>query len=300
METETEKKLREFFSAGLKFEQKNHENINLAYLFGSYAKGRITPLSDVDVGVLLDDKIDPKVYFDIQLDLSDQLSSYLNKEVEVVILNRADPRLSYQVMKYGKIVFEKDRNLKADFERKALNIYFDLKPMFDFYEKKLLERIKEGRFGKTYRGSRNSSALRVAQGGELVEPQRLEDYLKSLKEHQKATQDELEDSDVLLTYVERKLQLAAQVSIDLGNHLISSFGFETPKDYKDIFEILAKEGVISKDLCSNMKKIAGFRNILVHDYLSIDVGKVADVLQYGLGDLEDFSTAIVEFFEKRG
>lgn len=87
------------------------------------------------------------------------------------------------------------------------------------------------------------------------------------------TQDELEDSDVLLTYVERKLQLAAQVSIDLGNHLIAYFGFETPKDYKDIFEILAKEGVISKDLSSNMKKIAGFRNILVHDYLSIDVGK---------------------------
>lgn len=93
--------------------------------------------------------------------------------------------------------------------------------------------------------------------------------------------------------------MAAQVSIDLGNHLISSFGFEIPKDYKDIFEILAKEGVISKNLCSNMKKIAGFRNILVHDYLSIDVGKVADVLRYGLGDLEDFSTAIVEFFEKR-
>ena len=144
-------KLRDFF-------QKNHEDINLAYLFGSHAKSRITPTSDVDIAVLLGNKIDPKAYFDIQLELSDHLSSYLNKEVEVVILNRADPRLSYQVIKYGKIVFEKDRNMKADFERKSLNIYFDLKPMFDFYEKKLLERIKEGKFGKTYRGSRNSSS----------------------------------------------------------------------------------------------------------------------------------------------
>lgn len=128
--------------------------------------------------------------------------------------------------------------------------------------------------------------------------ERLEEYVKSLKEHQKVTQDELENSDVLLTYVERKLQLAAQVCIDLGNHLISYFGFETPKDYKEIFEILAKEGVISKDLCSNMKKIAGFRNILVHDYLSIDIGKVADVLHRGLDDFDSFSTAIVDFFEK--
>lgn len=104
---------------------------------------------------------------------------------------------------------------------------------------------------------------------------------------------------MLLTYVERKLQLAAQACIDLGNHLISHFGFETPKDYKEIFEILAKEGVISKNLCSNMKKIAGFRNILVHDYLSIDVRKVAEVLSSGLDDFDDFSTAIVGFFKKK-
>ena len=129
--------------------------------------------------------------------------------------------------------------------------------------------------------------------------QRLEEYLKSLMEHEKTSKDELQDSDVLLTFVERKLQLAAQVCIDLGNHLISYFGFETPKDYKEIFQILAKEGVISKDLSSNMKRMAGFRNILVHDYLSVDIGKVAEVLNSGLRDFDDFSTAVVEFFEKR-
>ena len=55
-----------------------------------------------------------------------------------------------------------------------------------------------------------------------------------------------------------------------------------------------------------MKKIVrildletGFRNILVHDYLTIDVGKVAEVLHYGLDDFDEFSTAVVEFFEKR-
>lgn len=122
--------------------------------------------------------------------------------------------------------------------------------------------------------------------------------MKSLRQHENATPDELEDSDVLLTYVERKLQLATQVCIDLGNHLISYFGFETPKDYKEIFEVLAKEGVISKSLSDRMKKMAGFRNILVHDYLSIDVEKVADILHYGLTDFDAFSTATIEYFEK--
>jgi predicted nucleotidyltransferase len=149
IEMEMETRLRRFF-------QENHKNVDLAYLFGSYAKGKVNRLSDVDVAVLLSGKIDPEVYFDVQLDFAGELSSYLGKEVEVVILNRADPRLCYQVIKYGGIVFEKTRDFKADFEAKALSTYFDLKPMFEFYEKKLLERIKEGRFGKTYGGSRNS------------------------------------------------------------------------------------------------------------------------------------------------
>ena len=151
IEMEMNTKLRKFF-------RENHKNVDLAYLFGSYAKGKVTPLSDVDVAVLLNDKIKSEVYFDMKLDFADQLSSYLGKEVEVVILNIADPRLSYQVIKHGEMVFEKTRDLKANFEKKALNTYFDLKPMFEFYEKKLFERIKEGKFGKTYRGSRNPSA----------------------------------------------------------------------------------------------------------------------------------------------
>ena len=128
--------------------------------------------------------------------------------------------------------------------------------------------------------------------------QKLEDYLKSLKPYKKIDQKELEESNELLAFIERRLQLAAQVCIDLGNHLISIYSFKSPESYAEIFDILAKEKVISKELSLTMRKIVGFRNILVHDYLSVDVKIVKDVLHNTLGYFERFSSAIVRFIKR--
>lgn len=45
-----------------------------------------------------------------------------------------------------------------------------------------------------------------------------------------------------------------------------------------------EEGIIPFELAAKMKKIAGFRNILVHDYLEIDHKMVFN----SLSDLNDF------------
>ncbi len=45
-----------------------------------------------------------------------------------------------------------------------------------------------------------------------------------------------------------------------------------------------EEGIISLDLAETMQKIAGFRNILVHDYLEID----QQIVYATLNKLQDF------------
>lgn len=106
----------------------------------------------------------------------------------------------------------------------------------------------------------------------------------------------LEDT-VSQDIAERNLQIAIQVCLDIGTHIISALGLEHPQDYKDIFPILGKEGIIPDEFASKITSMAGFRNILVHDYLKIDLNRVYSNLQR-LEDFSQFARHISEFVQK--
>jgi uncharacterized protein YutE (UPF0331/DUF86 family) len=57
-------------------------------------------------------------------------------------------------------------------------------------------------------------------------------------------------------------------------------------------------GVLSPDFARHLAPLAGLRNILVHEYLSVDWDKVYDNLAY-LEDLERFSAAIRRWLRQR-
>ena len=98
---------------------------------------------------------------------------------------------------------------------------------------------------------------------------------------------------------ERYLQLAIEAALDIGNHLISRLGLRKPERYHDIFIILGENGIIPTSFSKNIVKMAGFRNILVHAYLDLDLDIVYDILQTIGEDLEHFAKYIVEFIEKQ-
>ncbi|MBM7867423.1 DUF86 domain-containing protein [Heliobacterium gestii] len=65
---------------------------------------------------------------------------------------------------------------------------------------------------------------------------------------------------------------------------------------RDIFAVLAESGVIAETHLANLKKMAQFRNLLVHDYARIDPEIIYAVLYNGLNDIEMFFTEIKERF----
>ncbi len=78
------------------------------------------------------------------------------------------------------------------------------------------------------------------------------------------------------------LQLAIQVCIDVGAHLIGELGLEAPSDYRGVFESLQKAGLEPR-LADRLADAAGMRNILVHDYLEVD----DEIVWAALGRLDD-------------
>jgi uncharacterized protein YutE (UPF0331/DUF86 family) len=84
--------------------------------------------------------------------------------------------------------------------------------------------------------------------------------------------------------IERNLQVAAQSVVDIANRIISLDALEKPRDYYGAILILGQAGILPSDFAQKLAPIAGFRNILVHDYLEIDWNEVYCNLQH-LDDL---------------
>ena len=89
------------------------------------------------------------------------------------------------------------------------------------------------------------------------------------------------------------VQTAAQITIDLANHVIAADGHRAPRDYGDAFRVLAEVGVLGPELAGRMVALAGARNLIVHLYAEVDDERLARaVREGGLDDLSAFAAAI--------
>ena len=91
---------------------------------------------------------------------------------------------------------------------------------------------------------------------------------------------------------ERGLQLAAEIVLDVGNHILSAHYGESSRDYEDVISRLAARQVIDDALRTRLKGLGGFRNLLVHGYLELDPDRVADYLADAPSQFTDFLAAI--------
>ncbi len=124
---------------------------------------------------------------------------------------------------------------------------------------------------------------------------KLEEYIQELEKlRSSASLEGFLNDKGLQDRVERNLHLAIESVIDIGNQIISEYGYRLPETYGDVFIVLAENKVISRDFAEVLVKMAGFRNVLVHDYLKINKERVYENLQK-LGDFNKFVQKIEQF-----
>jgi uncharacterized protein YutE (UPF0331/DUF86 family) len=92
---------------------------------------------------------------------------------------------------------------------------------------------------------------------------------------------------------ERFLQIAVEILDDLGAHVVAQRGAGPVDSYRDIPERLVVLGSIDEEQAELWRRMIGFRNVIVHDYLDVDRAIVFDVLQNRLDDLRDVHRALV-------
>lgn len=127
----------------------------------------------------------------------------------------------------------------------------------------------------------------------------LKEYVKILKEYQKYSVRDLERDKTLRGAVERYMQISIECVLDIGEMIISLEGLKKPESYREIIEILGKEGIIPNSFAKKFSIIAGFRNILVHRYAKIDLNELHRNLKYNLGDFNKFLRYIAIYLKRK-
>ena len=116
----------------------------------------------------------------------------------------------------------------------------------------------------------------------------LRQALAGLRRHASVSPQSLRTDSDRRWVVERGLQLCAQNALDIASHLGSAAGLD-PTTYSSSIDCLVEAHVLPPEFAARSRGIAGFRNVLVHGYLDVDLDRVAAMVTDHLDDFEQFA-----------
>lgn len=128
--------------------------IEVIYLFGSRAKGFITPLSDFDFGIVFKT---PEKYKDKMMDIYLKLydiftdvlpKDYLRKrfemrkhEFDIVFLQFAPINLQFEAISKGEVIYERSAKKRFFYQEYVMKKYADLQYFYNLRYQRILERM---------------------------------------------------------------------------------------------------------------------------------------------------------------
>ena len=127
--------------------------------------------------------------------------------------------------------------------------------------------------------------------------ERLEESIKRPKSKENVSLVEFEKNWELQNAILKEFETGIECMIDIGSRIISEKGWRTPEKAGEVADILEENGVISSEYKNILKRMIAFRNILIHEYLYIDLEKVHKYLKK-VNDFKRFAFYIKKFLEK--
>ncbi|MFQ5812611.1 MAG: nucleotidyltransferase domain-containing protein [Anaerolineae bacterium] len=109
-----------------------HHPVLLAYAYGSVAAGCPTPLSDVDIALVLspDCGLDAYQRFMLELEIAAEIERHCGiQNADVRSINDAPLRVQGQVVTRGRLLYSKDTDFRVAYEVRTRKRYFDFRPV---------------------------------------------------------------------------------------------------------------------------------------------------------------------------
>ena len=236
--------LKEYFA--------QRDDVVMAFLFGSQAKGYARITSDWDIGVYFQNEEENRVQ---EQEIWTAVEHIVERNVDMVVLNRAPAPIAWSVIREGIPLAILDRHvylrvlLKTSHEANAW-----------FHTAREYHRIFE----------RSASLSEVDRGRLERAVQFLEQEVKDFAVFKKLTWQEYADerSKTKRREVERWVEQLMNVVIDTAELILASERVVIPETYQHMIYALGLIKPFSHDdTCGRLAKFTDLRNILAHEYL---------------------------------
>ena len=90
------------------------------------------------------------------------------------------------------------------------------------------------------------------------------------------------------------VQRACEAVLDMGQHIVRREGLGVPQSARDVFELMARAGWIDASLAEALKRMVAFRNIAVHDYQSLILPILVNVISGHLDEFLIFTRTVLQ------
>ena len=135
----------------------------------------------------------------------------------------------------------------------------------------------------------------------MVDKELILSKASTVKRHCKRISDKINvDVEEFVSDIDRQeivvfnLQMAIQNCIDIAAHIVSEEGYGVPGSSNEMFYMLEENRLLENHLTEKMVKAIGLRNLIVHEYGTIDLKKIYHLAGKDLADLADFIKTIVD------
>lgn len=107
---------------------------------------------------------------------------------------------------------------------------------------------------------------------------RIRRFKKDLQQFGRISPEEFRANRERQYAVLHAMQNAIEGCIEIASHVVSADRLGAPKDYAGLFSLLEQNGVLSPGTAGAMRRMARFRNRIVHLYWDVDLDLAYDYL----------------------
>ena len=236
--------------------------VDAAYMQGTQTGRKIAgKYNDLDIAVLLLDKVRANEFFEYQVFLVGELSKALEAPLDIVILNQASLLQRAQVIRSWQVLYQRDQRRRLQFETRAVMEYLEFQKFEEVQSKALAERTKSERFAIDEEYVR----ARLA---------RLREYVRLLGDLSPIEHTKFRSDPKLYGLAQWYLQQAVELLFGTGAYLVMALALPKPEAYHDILDAIAGHGIIDKALAYKLEHLANIRNLLAYDREQTDIDEV--------------------------